>query len=198
MTTANLPVRYEIVNSAATSIAGTFRQICTTVITEGGYHETFAFPSMATNGGTTISVTTRRPILSIRPAATFNSIVNRSQIIIKNIDVRVTGNDALVEVIYNPTALTDSSFGAVDATYSAVEKDVSATAITAGVVISSFNVLTTGVGGNIKGSVANDILSRLPLVLDIDGSNPIPLSIVATSLSGTAVLSATINWQEVR
>jgi hypothetical protein len=153
---------------------------------------------MATNGGTTISVTTRRPILSIRPAATFNSIVNRSQIIIKNIDVRVTGNDALVEVIYNPTALTDSSFGAVDATYSAVEKDVSATAITAGVVISSFNVLTTGVGGNIKGSVANDILSRLPLVLDIDGSNPIPLSIVATSLSGTAVLSATINWQEVR
>lgn len=197
-TTMNLPIRYEIINTSATSATSTFRQVCTTVITEGGYQEVQSFPCAATNGATTINVTTRRPIISIRPSATFNSIANRSQIRVASIDVRATGNDALIELVYNPTALTNSSFSAVDATYSAVEKDVAATAITGGTTIGAFNVLTAGGGSNTKGSAQQGVLSRLPLTLDIDGSNPIPFTVVATSLSGTAVLSATINWQEFR
>ena len=37
MTTACLPIRYEITNTAATTGASTFKQICSTVISEGGY-----------------------------------------------------------------------------------------------------------------------------------------------------------------
>ena len=37
MTTPNLPIRYEITNTAATSGASTLKQICSTVMSEGGY-----------------------------------------------------------------------------------------------------------------------------------------------------------------
>lgn len=37
MTTACLPIRYEITNTGATGSASTFKQICSTVISEGGY-----------------------------------------------------------------------------------------------------------------------------------------------------------------
>lgn len=37
ITTASLPLRYEIRNNTATSGASTFKQICSTVISEGGY-----------------------------------------------------------------------------------------------------------------------------------------------------------------
>ena len=37
ITTASLPLRYEIFNTAGTSGASTFKQICSTVISEGGY-----------------------------------------------------------------------------------------------------------------------------------------------------------------
>ena len=37
ITTASLPIRYEIFNTAGTSGASTFKQICSTVLSEGGY-----------------------------------------------------------------------------------------------------------------------------------------------------------------
>jgi hypothetical protein len=37
ITTASLPLRYEIFNTAGTSGVSTFKQICSTVISEGGY-----------------------------------------------------------------------------------------------------------------------------------------------------------------
>jgi hypothetical protein len=66
--------------------------------------------------------------------------------------------------------------------------------------VQSFPVSTTGVGANAMGGGGNPIspvLSRLPLTLDIDGNNPLPLSVVCTPLSGTASVLPTINWDEV-
>ncbi len=40
MTTAVLPVRYEIKNTAGTASASTLKQICSTVISEGGFNPT--------------------------------------------------------------------------------------------------------------------------------------------------------------
>ena len=42
MTTAILPVRYEIRNTGTTGVAGSLRQICSTVISEGGYEKKVA------------------------------------------------------------------------------------------------------------------------------------------------------------
>lgn len=65
MQTAILPIRYEITNTGATASSSTLNQICSTVISEGGYGElsrTFvARLATKTNIGTTFE-----PIVSIR------------------------------------------------------------------------------------------------------------------------------------
>lgn len=67
MQTAILPLRYEIFTTAATSSAATLQQICSTVISEGGY-EHVSQPYIARNANTVTltSAATFYPIVSIR------------------------------------------------------------------------------------------------------------------------------------
>ena len=68
MTTAILPVRYEITNTGASSIA-TLKQICSTVISEGGYEKKVAL-NVARQTTATSSITTSFvPLVSIRLAS---------------------------------------------------------------------------------------------------------------------------------
>ena len=196
MTSATLPVRYEITN-VSSGVANNMRAIACTVQTENGAERIYGLNAAATNGATAIAVTTRRQVLAIRPAALFNSIVNRSQYDINQVYIRPTTNDCLVEVVYAPTSVASSSFAAVNAAYSAMEYDVAGIGVTGGTVIAAFpvGVNTIGVWNPVQ---AYSILGRAALCLDIDGSNPSVLSIVATSLSGTSNVSATLNWTEYR
>lgn len=84
----------------------------------------------ASNGAIRASVTTRRPILSIRPKATFNSIVNRAEIL-SSVSAAVGDNTALIELVYNGT-LTNASFGSAGAS-SVVEVDTAAAALANGI-----------------------------------------------------------------
>ncbi len=195
MTTANLPLRYEIENTGTVASASTLTQICGSVISEGGFAFEYGIPYSTSNGTTTIAVTTRRPILSIRPKATFNSIVNRASITAQLVTVLANTNRAFVEVVYDGT-LTGGTF-AVDPA-GVAEADVEATAISGGIVIASFYVSTTGAGATQAGAGRNPISSRLPLTLDPAGANPINLSVVVTSMSATANVGATIDWAELR
>lgn len=205
MTTANLPLRYEIENTAATSGSTTLLQVCAMIASEGGFSIELGFPFMASNGTTTISVTTRRPILSIRPRALFNSIANRVSLLPEHFNVYSQDQDIFYEIVYGGT-LTDASFANVDATYSAMEKDVAATAISGGVVLDSgFVVVGAGPGSNTaSGAQLESLLSKLPLTLDKAGAHPTSpltdsLSIVTTSIpSGATDVSASLSWRELR
>ena len=203
MRVANLPIRYRIVNTAAGD-AGVLTCICHSVISEGGFVRQLGFPFSASNGATTISVTTRRPILSIRPRATFNSLVNRARIIPEVASVYSEDAALFVEVVFGG-ALTNASFANLDATYSATEIDVAATAISGGIVIKSFIVAAGGLGANITPEADSEpLISRLPLALDISGSHPTSpltdnLSIVATSVAGGATdVSASLDIRELQ
>ncbi len=69
ITTASLPLRYEIFNTADTSGASTLKQICSTVLSEGGYELRGEAYSAATAIGTPYNMTvasTYYPIVSIR------------------------------------------------------------------------------------------------------------------------------------
>lgn len=199
MTTANLPTRYEIENTGAVASATTLKQICSSVMSEGGFQEELGLPYGDSNGATEIAVTTRRPILSIRPKATFNSIVNRGLIIPETFSVFADSNAAFIELVYNGT-LTNDTF-AKEQTNSIVEVDIAADAISGGEVIFTDIVPASGGGSpsSRQGNKGEDLLSNLPLVLDIDGANPIPLTVVATSMvAGAANCSANLNWREIR
>ena len=79
ITTACLPLKYEIENTAATSGASTLKQICSTVISEGGYELRGKSLSIATSITAPYNMTiagTYYPIVSLRlKAANLDGIV---------------------------------------------------------------------------------------------------------------------------
>jgi hypothetical protein len=128
---------------------------------------------------------------------TFNSLENRTQITPLDLSIFTTTQSVLVEVVYNALLFGTGSFVSADDN-SAVEYNNSFTAISGGFPVQSFYVSTAGTGANARGESASPILSKLPLTLDIDGANPIPLTLVCTPLAATAAVHAAINWDEVR
>ncbi len=196
MTTANLPIRYEI---TGTGTAGNMKAICSQVSSEGGFSEDLATPFSTGNGVTEISVSTRRAILSIRPKGTFNSIANRGLIIPVGFGVIADVEAAYVEWVYNGVLGGTPSWASVNDD-SIVEFDVAGTTVTGGIRVREFAVIAAVQGNRLLSSrEAEDHAARLPLVLDIDGSNPTHLSIVVTGRNaGTTSVSGDMSWLEIR
>lgn len=196
MTTACLPIRYKISKTASTD-TGTLKQICSAVFSEGGFELERGYPFSAFNSttGITTTGTARRPILSIRPAATLNSIVNRGMIIPESVGVFISSNHTVLwELVYGG-ALTGAAFAAVDGTHSITERDSTATAITGGITISPDFASSTNQS---RVTVPVNLAQRLPLTLDTAGANPINLSLVVTSFSGDATCHGVMKWRELR
>ena len=195
MTTANLPVRYEITNSAALGATTDLKAICASVISEGGLEEQRAFPFATGTDAAGETVTgTEAPVISIRPASTFNSITNQTMITLTSIWMTAATKNTKFRVMYNPS-LTGASFGSVDSN-SAVEVDTSASSFTGGTEIESILLLA---GGEAEGTTrASGQLTRLPFGFDIDGSNPDIISVVAESVGGDGTAHVTFRWSELR
>jgi len=131
MTTAILPIRYEIENTAATASASTLKQICSTVISEGGYQlegrsRTIGMPIASPKDIPTAGTFT--PIISIRLKDSFKNAIA----LLKDVEFfGVTNNTSYQYKIIIGGTLTGASWVSSAAT-SPVEYDVTATAITGG------------------------------------------------------------------
>ena len=144
MTTAILPVRYEIVSSSA--VAAALTQICSSVISEGGY-EAMSIDHVArrtTIFNTIDTAATFYPIVSIRLASGRTGAVvlpNRLQFL------PTTSQNYEVALLKNPT-LTGATWAATVPSDSNVEYDVAATAISSvGTIVQTDYVTATGSGG---------------------------------------------------
>jgi hypothetical protein len=195
MQTATLPVAFEIENVGVADQAHTVNQICTAVISEGGWEEGRGITFATSNGVTTIGATTRRPILSIAPALTFGGVENRVLLDLISMEMTASGQSGYWELVYNGT-LTGASFANVDATNSSVQVDVAATAITGGVVIDSGFVVAGS--GAARGWAENALSARLPFGLNQAGSVADRLTLVVTAFSGTCTVSGSMSWRESR
>lgn len=193
MTTANLPMRSEIENVGATATSSSLKKICSAIMNENGFDPTpLGIDFSASNGTTTIAVTTRRAIISIRPKATFAGKVNRAYT--TDFDYQIFSDaNAYYELVWNGTVGGSPSWGSVDSS-STMEYDVAGTTVTGGIVIDSGFV---GVGFRGATGINKELLSKLPLTLDMDGNNPINLSLIITSFTGTANASGVLSWKEI-
>jgi hypothetical protein len=215
MQTYNLPVRAEgrtlgaatvfrwgrfdadngiFLQTSRSTLGGTAHFLCCSVQNNGA-EEFRGFPRSAPASISTVAVTTRRPVFSIRPKATYNSRTNRGHIEALEFVTRTTTNDAMLEIVIGGT-LTGASFVSAG-TSSISEYDVSATGITGGVTIKQFNSLS-GAGSSAQSSGAEADF-RNPLVLSkIDAlvAEQIPVTLVCTSYSGTSNIAAGANWHE--
>lgn len=126
MTTAILPVRYEIENTAATASASTLTQICSSVVSEGGYGQVSALNNARRT--TTVSTTTTfKPVVSIRLKSTALGAVVLPQI---PSVFPTTAGDYEIALIKLPSVSYLTGEVWVTADFQNVEYDVSATAMT--------------------------------------------------------------------
>jgi hypothetical protein len=132
MTTAILPIRYEITNTETTASASSLKQICSSVVSEGGYEQT-SIEHVARRTTTKTSIgTTFLPLVSIRLASTaLNAVVLPVKF---NVMPTSTGDDFEVILAKNSTGLTSASWAAVSSDAN-VEQDTSATAMTVGTIV---------------------------------------------------------------
>ena len=157
MSTANLPIRYELENTAITASNTSMTQICSTVISEGGFNNPIYQVSVNNNSAVSVD-TTIRPVLNVRPKELFNSITNTGCAVPLNISVTAATNDITWYVYLNPTISGGTpNFQSAHST-SVIEYDYAQTgtsvSISGGLPVLS-DVATTGVG-NKEGSVVSD------------------------------------------
>lgn len=147
MTTAMLPVRYEIENTGTTASASKMKQICSTVISEGGYSlegkaRSVSIPITTPKDLPTAGTFT--PVISIRLKDSFKDAIA----VLKDIEFfGVTNNTSYRYKIIIGGTLTGASWTSA-ASDSPIEYDTSATDVTGGrdATVGYVNV-SAGAGG---------------------------------------------------
>lgn len=190
--TANaIGFRYRMTANAS----ATMRAICGTVKSEGGesLFELSGYNRSADRGVTGLTVsTTLLPVISIRPAATYNSIANRGLYIPTGYGVQ-TSQNIRYALILNPT-LTDPSWTAVGS--SGMEYDVTASAISGGTVEES-DYLAASTAANVSQN-RGGLLGRTLLTLGRTANADI-LTLAAIRTGGSdASVFASLKWKEIR
>jgi hypothetical protein len=177
MTTAILPVRYEI-KTVTSAVAASMKAICCSVVSEGGFEQTsIDHVARRTTILGTIG-TTFLPVVSIRLASGRTGAVvlpNRVQVL------PTTSQNYEVALIKNPT-LTAASWTAVPSD-SNVEYDVSATATTGGTIVQTDYVTASGSGGTQGLSAATGYNWDLQLGATIAGVSDI-YTVAVRTVSG--------------
>jgi hypothetical protein len=178
MTTAILPVRYEIVSSSA--LAASMKAICCSVVSEGGFEQTsIDHVARRTTAFTNIDTAAFYPIVSIRLASGRTGAVvlpNRVQFL------PLTSQNYEVALIKNPT-LTGATWAATVPSDSNVDYDVAATALTGGTIVQTDYVTSTGSGGTVNTSIATGYNWDLQLGATIAGVSDI-YTLAARTVSG--------------
>lgn len=135
LTTASLPVRYEIENTGTTSSNSTLKQICSSVISEGGYNATGlgksvsrgvpSYQTLSSSAGQFV------PTITVKLNNSFADAI----VLINSISIIMESNDNLQWKLFANATLTGDSF--VTTSSEKVHYDISATAISGGTELAS-------------------------------------------------------------
>jgi hypothetical protein len=110
-----------------------------------------------------------------------------------DIDLMIGGNDVMWELVYNGTIGGSPSYTDIGAN-SAVEYDIAGTTVTGGEIIHSG--FTPAGSGQTRITSSEVVTSQFPIALDIDGANPATMTLVCTSVTGTATALCSISFRE--
>jgi hypothetical protein len=203
MSNPNLPVRCEILNTGTTTGAY-FDQICSTVISEGGYVEAGQDWSVSSPAARTMNDGTTVPIIAIRLKNTFKSYLNRMIVRMGNVNVFATQENMEWKLIKLPniSQLTTATPWVSVNDGSGVEYNAGATAFTDGEIIDGGYISATTQGSQ---KSAGAPPSNLPssakknfIVQNYDSSDSEIYVIVVTNI-GSADGTARVNlqWREI-
>jgi len=196
ITTASLPLRYEIENTGATSGASQMKQVCSTVISEGGYE----IRGLQQTVGTSITAAkalatagTFYPVVTLRLKATRLDAI----IILTALSIMGLGTG-----IYNwrviATGTTSGGSGTwVDAgANSSVEYKLDATGVTGGRVVAS-GYLTSSNQSTATINILRDALFKFQLERNTFTSTPYELTLAVTASTANEQVHGSVDWEEI-
>jgi len=196
MSTASLPCRYEIKNIGVTASSSTMKQVCTTVISEGGYELRGAQQAIGTpvqTPKTLATAGTYYPIVSLQLKSTnLDAIVILTALSILGINSnpcsvswRVIRNGTLTSPTWTP--------GSADGS---VEYDTSATGISGGTVMAQGYIGITNQASQTI-DVLKEALFKFQLQRNGLTSTPEPLTIAMSASVNTVSALASMDWEEI-
>jgi hypothetical protein len=196
ITTASLPLRYEITNTAATSGASELKQICSTVLSEGGYQlnglqQAVGIP--VTTPKTLAVAGTFYPVVSIRLKTTrLDAIIICTAISV----IATTSGDYNWQVIASGTttggAWVDAPGG------SSVQYNITGASFAGGRILAS-GFFSVSNQGSTQVDILKEALFKTQLERNGLTGTPFELTIVVASSAGGgggAVL-ASLDWEEI-
>ena len=197
MTTATLPLRYEIKNTGITASNSTLKQICSTVISEGGYSLFGTQQAVQTPVDTPIDLTTAGTyynLISLRLKTTPNRL--DAIAIITAISLLGITNNAVYNWQLRANGTTNGGTWTSAGDNSAVEYKIDGGTITGGRVLASgFTTSTT------QSSVPVDILKEALFKFQLERNGltgtPYEITLCAASQTAGADMYASIDWEEV-
>lgn len=206
MSNPNLPIRCEIFNTGATS-GGYMDQICSTVLSEGGYVEAGQDWHVST-GNTKITITgagNTVPVMAIRLKNSFNGYKNRAIVRMGDINLYAEQNPGIWELrkLDNASALTLST-GTWTSVHpnSVVEFNTSGTAINDGEAVAGGFVGTTSPGGSAKGfglsgETQPTTAKKNYIAQNYDSTSSEVFAVTVTSIDTPVDVWCTVSWREV-
>lgn len=197
ITTGSLPLRYEIENTASTASNSTLKQVCSSVISEGGYELRGLQQAVETPIGTPYDLTTAvtyYPIISIRLKSSPNRL--DAIVILTALSIMGITNNANYNWRVVATGTTTGGTWVSAGVDSAVEYNLTGTSFAGG------RILASGfINGSNQGSTPVDILKEALFTFQLERnsftSTPYELTIIAASDTNGADIYASMDWEEI-
>jgi hypothetical protein len=197
ITTATLPLRYEITNTGVTSGASTLKQICSTVLSEGGYELNGSQFAINTPIGTSYNLPTKEiyyPVLALRLKNTkLDSVTVLSAMTLL---ADTTGEKYNWQLRTGETNLVSGGTWVTAGAGSTVDYNITGTSVSGGRVISSgFFSSTTNTGSSV--ALFKDSMFRFQLERNTFTGIPYEMILSVTASQNNSKVFASLDWEEV-
>jgi hypothetical protein len=194
ITTASLPLRYEITNTGVTASSSTLKQVCSTVISEGGYElrglqQAIEIP--ITSPVNLAVAGTYYPVISIRLNASYLDAI----VILTALSIMGEGTGIYNwKVVASGTTTGGSWISAgVD---SSVNYNITGTSFSGGRTLAS-GFITSTAQGSANIDILKEALFKFQLERNSFTSTPFELTLVASASTATELIYASMDWEEI-
>jgi len=198
ITTASLPLRYEIANTGITTSSSTLKQVCSTVISEGGYE--LRGLQQAVNTPITAPVDlpspagTYYPVISIRLKTSPNRL--DAIVILTALSIMGIGNGPEYNWQVRASATTSGGTWVSAGVDSAVEYKIDGGTVSGGRILASGFFSATN-----QSSTSVDILKEALFKFQLERNGltgtPYELTLVCATNSAGADVFASLDWEEI-
>jgi len=195
ITTASLPLRYEITNTATTASSSTLKQVCSTVISEGGYELRGQQKSIGTTITSPYSLATAGtfyPVISIRLKSTALDAI----VILTALSIMAAGGTANYCWRVLASATTSGGSWVSAGTDSAVEYNLTGTSSSGGQVMAQ-GYFSASNQGTSTIDVLKEALFKFQLERDGLAGTPYEISLLISASANTSTVHAALDWEEI-